>query len=111
MELNVYQQLAQRTCNITKTTDEKIENGILGMCGEAGECADILKKHFFQGHEFDSDKMAEEIGDVLWYVSEAASGLGLTLEEIAQRNIRKLKKRYPEGFDPDRSIHREEYEK
>lgn len=111
MELNVYQQLAQRTCNITNTPSSKIENGILGMCGEAGECADILKKYLFQGHEFDSDKMAEEIGDVLWYVGEAAAGLGLTLEEIALRNIRKLKNRYPEGFDPDRSINREEYEK
>lgn len=57
MELNEYQNLAQRTANINDTPGSKIENGILGMCGEAGECADILKKYLFQGHEFDRDKL------------------------------------------------------
>lgn len=111
MELNQYQELAQRTCNMTERPIAKIENGILGMCGESGECADLLKKYLHQGHELNPDKLAEEIGDVLWYVAEAAAGLGLSLEQIAQRNIDKLKKRYPAGFDPERSIHRPEYER
>ena len=110
MELNEYQNLAQRTANITDTPSSKIENGILGMCGEAGECADILKKDLFQGHEFDREKLMDEVGDVLWYVGETAAGLGVTLEDIAMRNIAKLKRRYPEGFDPEKSIHRPEYE-
>lgn len=110
MNLNEYQELAQRTCNMTEKSIAKIENGILGMCGESGECADILKKYLHQGHKLDPDKLAEEIGDVLWYVAEAAAGLGITLEQIAQRNIAKLKKRYPDGFDPERSIHRPEYQ-
>jgi len=110
VELNEYQRLAQRTCNMTDSPEAKIENGVLGMCGEAGECADLLKKHRHQKHDFDRDKLLEEVGDVLWYVAETAAGLGATLEEVAQRNIDKLKERYPKGFDPQRSIHRPEYE-
>lgn len=110
MNLNEYQVLAQRTCNITQLHSSKIENGILGMCGESGECSDILKKYLFQGHELDREKLAEEVGDVMWYVAETAAGLDMTLEEIAERNIAKLKARYPDGFDPERSIHRPEYE-
>lgn len=111
MELNEYQRLAQRTCNMTSRPSDKIENGILGMCGEAGECADLLKKYFYQGHDFDREKLAEELGDVLWYIAEGAEGLGFTLEDIAARNVQKLRGRYPEGFDPERSIHRPEYQK
>lgn len=110
MNLNEYQQLAQRTSGDTRPASDKIQNGVLGMCGEAGECADMLKKYFFQGHELNREKLAEEVGDVLWYIAETAAGLGVSLEEIAQRNIDKLKARYPQGFDPERSIHRPEYE-
>lgn len=110
MEINEYQRLAQRTSN-TGANSKKIENGILGLCGESGECADILKKYLYQGHEFDRDEMAEELGDVLWYAAETSAGLGVTLEEVARRNIDKLKRRYPDGFDPERSIHRPEYER
>lgn len=106
MTMNEYQLLAQRTAN-TKGRSGKIENGILGLCGETGECADLLKKYLFQEHELDKDKMVEELGDVLWYCAELATGLGVTLDEVARRNIDKLKARYPEGFDPERSIHRE----
>ena len=106
MELLEYQRLAQRTSN-TKTSSEKIENGLMGLNGEAGECIDILKKYRFQGHELDRTKLLDELGDVLWYIAEAASGLGITMEDIAIHNIGKLKKRYPEGFDSERSRHRE----
>lgn len=105
MQLNEYQRQAQRTSN-TATRSDKIENGLLGLFGEGGECADILKKYLFQGHEFDKEHMAKELGDVMWYVAEVASGLNMTLEEIAQRNIDKLRARYPDGFDPERSMHR-----
>ena len=107
MKMNEYQQLAQRTAN-TKTLSAKIENGLLGLFGEGGECADTLKKHRHQGHEFDREHMIEELGDVLWYCAELASGLGVTLEEVAMKNIGKLRKRYPDGFSAERSINREE---
>lgn len=105
MTFNEYQNLAQRTSNV-KTASAKIENGILGLCGESGECADILKKYLYQGHEFEREKMIEEAGDVAWYLAELATGLGITLEDIFMRNINKLRRRYPEGFDPERSINR-----
>ena len=108
MTLNEYQNLAQRTAQITKTGKDKIINGCMGLNGEAGECIDILKKHMFQGHDLDALKLIDECSDVLWYVAELATGLGVSLDTVARHNIEKLRKRYPEGFDPDRSIHREE---
>lgn len=108
MRMNEYQDLAQRTCNITDTMMDKIENGCMGLNGEAGECIDLLKKYKFQGHGLLVDKMVEELGDVLWYCAELACGLGVTLEEIAQRNIDKLRRRYPEGFSAERSRNRAE---
>ena len=107
MTLNEYQELAQRTVQITNDSTNKIRNGCYGMNGEAGECIDLLKKHEYQGHSLDVEKMIEECGDVLWYVAELATGLGVTLEDVARGNIAKLRKRYPYGFDPGRSIHRE----
>ena len=107
MNMNEYQKLAQRTAN-TKLPSDKIENGILGLSGESGECADIVKKCLFQGHELDREKLIEELGDVLWYCAELAAGLGVGLEEVAQRNIDKLRRRYPDGFDPERSVHRDD---
>lgn len=109
MNFNEYQKLAQRTSN-SKTLSGKLENGCLGLAGESGECCDLLKKHFFQGHELDKAKMLDELGDVLWYIGETAAGIGVTLEEVAIHNIEKLKTRYPDGFSAERSLHRPEYE-
>lgn len=111
MTPNQYQQLALRT------EPEDIKNsgmrnrltqGLLGLCGEAGECADLLKKHLYQGHELDREHMAKELGDVAWYLALSADAIGCTLEYIFETNIEKLKARYPEGFDADRSLHRAE---
>lgn len=109
MTLNEYQKAADRTSG-DLSAENKLRNGCYGMCGEAGECIDILKKHEFQGHALDPDHMMDELGDVLWYVAQAATGLGVTLETVAQANIAKLRKRYPDGFDSERSVHRPEYE-
>lgn len=107
MTINEYQQLAQRTAS-TKAPSSKIENGILGLCGETGEIADVYKKYLYQGHELDREHMSEELGDVCWYVAELAAGMGLKLEDVMARNIAKLRKRYPGGFDAERSMHRED---
>ena len=83
-------------------------NAVLGLSGEAGACADLVQKSRFQGHPFDPEKMKSELGDVLWYIAEAASGLNITLEEIAQANLDKLHKRFGGSrFDAEKSIHRE----
>ena len=100
---------AQRTSNACNAFS-KIHNGALGLCGEAGEVIDLLKKHLFQGHDLDKERMIGEVGDCLWYIAELATGLGVSLDEIARRNIEKLKGRYPDGFDSERSVHREKYE-
>jgi NTP pyrophosphatase (non-canonical NTP hydrolase) len=107
MTLNEYQALAQRTSRKDISPDDHLFNGILGLAGEAGECADLVKKHYFQDGRNIYRDLIDELGDVLWYVVEAAAALGVTLEEVAQYNVDKLRKRYPEGFDADRSLHRE----
>ncbi len=88
---------------------DMITNGVLGLAGEAGECCDIVKKYKYQGHELDKEHLKDELGDVLWYVAETASGLGITLEEVAQYNLDKLHKRYHGNkFNKKDSIKRDE---
>ena len=81
-------------------------NGVMGLCGESGEAIDIVKRHLAQGHELDREHLIKELGDVAWYLAETAFALDVSLEEVCQRNIDKLKARYPEGFSAERSIHR-----
>lgn len=107
MDMREYQALAQRTSN-AKTRSAKMENGCLGLAGESGEVCDLLKKYLFQGHELNTERMIEEVGDVLWYCAELAEALGVGLDEIAERNIEKLRKRYPRGFEKGRSVNRDD---
>lgn len=97
-----------RTSSKKITIVEHIVNGALGLAGESGEVADIVKKAMFQGHAIDKEHIAKELGDVLWYVAETATAIGYDLETIMQMNIDKLIKRYPEGFSSQRSMNREE---
>lgn len=112
MTPNEYQNEAMKTAPDILTLGSRVNkdalnNAALGLCGEAGEFADIMKKYIYQGHPIDSDHLAKELGDILWYVSLGAAGLGLTLETIMRMNINKLRKRYPGGrFDPEKSQHR-----
>lgn len=106
MELNKYQELAQKTANMKLEHKTRLAVAALGLTGEGGELADYIKKHIGHGHSLDQEKVIKELGDVMWYIAEVASILGFTLEEIAQTNIEKLKARYPEGFSEERSINR-----
>ena len=176
MNLNEYQKLAQRTSG---DGHDRVKNGCMGLIGESGEIVDLLKKHMFQSKAdtpFPKEKIINEMGDVLWYVAETVSGMGLdlrtaldssdeyvfrepitleecsvllcsvatsayvrcyvdkhyeiaaqeicyiyatllemckkidtTIDEVATTNIEKLKKRYPDGFDPERSMNWPEY--
>ena len=110
MTLNEYQILAHRTTNHELTNQGLIENGVMGLCGESGECIDIVKKSLFQGHPLDREKLIDELSDVLWYAAELATGLEVALSDVAQHNIDKLTARYPDGFSSEKSIHRKEYE-
>lgn len=81
----------------------------IGMCGEAGEVSELIKKYAYHGHTIDTEHLARELGDVLWYVSYMADLFGYSLGEIMVMNQEKLAKRYPDGkFDADRSRNREE---
>ena len=108
MTLNDYQKLAMVTLNPALSKKDVLINGVMGLCGESGEAIDIVKKHLAQGHELDREKLIKELGDVAWYLAETAWALDVSLEEVCQGNINKLKKRYPEGFAEENSIHREE---
>jgi len=108
MTVNEYQKLAMTTLNPALDKKDMLINGVMGLCGESGEAIDIVKKWLAQGHELDREKLAKELGDIAWYLAETATALDLELEDVFQANIGKLKKRYPEGFDTERSIHREE---
>lgn len=70
----------------------------LGLAGEAGEVADFIKKVYGHGKAFDKEALKKELGDVLWYLSNLADAYGLTLAEVAQANVDKLRARYPNGF-------------
>lgn len=107
MTINEYQSAAMRTSNKNITQDEHILNGALGLTGESGEVADIVKKHLMQGHPLDINHIAKELGDICWYIAETATAIGYDLETIMQMNVDKLKKRYPQGFSAERSQHRE----
>ncbi|MBR5502026.1 MAG: nucleoside triphosphate pyrophosphohydrolase family protein, partial [Oscillospiraceae bacterium] len=75
-----------------------------GLCGEAGEAIDIVKKWMAQGHALNKEQLVKELGDIAWYLAEAATALDMPLEEILQANINKLKQRYPNGFEAERSL-------
>lgn len=107
MTINEYQKEALRTASGMNKQYPLILNGVLGLGGESGECLDIVKKHLFQGHELDKEHLAEELGDVAWYLAVAAHAIGMDLESILQGNVDKLRKRYPDGFDVERSVHRD----
>ena len=106
MTVNEYQKLAMITLNPALDKKDVLINGVMGLCGESGDALDIVKKWLAQGHELDRDKLAKELGDIAWYLAETATALGLDLDDIFAANIEKLKRRYPEGFDAERSIHR-----
>ena len=79
-------------------------NSVMGLCGETGEAIDIVKKWMAQGHVLDKEQLVKELGDIAWYLAEAATALDMPLEEILQANIDKLKQRYPNGFETERSL-------
>lgn len=110
MTLDEYQAETLRTA--ARSGEGEISNAFdltvrsLGLCGEAGEFADLVKKFVGHGHEFDRVKAVKELGDVLWYVATLADVLGVTLDVVAQQNIAKLRARYPNGFSSEASKNR-----
>ena len=106
MEGNVYQKLAMKTVNPELTKKDMLVNGVMGLNGESGEVIDVVKKHMFQGHELDIDKIKKELGDVMWYVAEVCEALDLSMDEVMEANIAKLANRFKNGFTKEESINR-----
>lgn len=108
MTVNEYQNEAMRTVSkiAAASGGNLLLEGVMGLCGETGEVMDLVKKHIFQGHELNKERIAFELGDVAWYLAIAAQGIGYDLETIFQMNVNKLICRYPDGFTPDKSINR-----
>ncbi len=111
VEYKDYQKESTRTC---PNLNDQLRQGlademhmVLGISTEAGELLDAYKKHFAYGKELDKTNVGEEIADIMWYVSNLCRMLNIDMEEMLQRNIAKLKARYPEKFDEIKALNRD----
>jgi NTP pyrophosphatase (non-canonical NTP hydrolase) len=93
-----FQKAAARTMNSRLTDHERLLDAAAGIAEEAGEVLAHVRKHLYQNRALDTEKLAEELGDVLWCVAATATASGLSLEEIATRNTQKLAARWPDGM-------------
>ncbi len=103
---NDYQQGAMKFLNPALERADALVNGVMGLCGESGECIDLVKKHLYQGHELDREALKKELGDVAWYLAETAWAMDMNLEEVLRANLEKLQRRYPNGFSSQQSQNR-----
>jgi NTP pyrophosphatase (non-canonical NTP hydrolase) len=102
-----YTELVLTTRNNDLSARDQIINCGLGLAGEAGEVADLIKKWVAQGHSLDVDKVIQEAGDVFWYLENLCICLGVSREEVQARNTAKLRRRFPNGFSAAASINRQ----
>jgi NTP pyrophosphatase (non-canonical NTP hydrolase) len=102
MTFDEYQKTAARTMNPGLSSSEQLLDAAAGIAEEAGEVLAHVRKHLYQGREMNRQRLAEELGDVLWCVAAAAEASNLTLEELAAGNAAKLANRYPAGFGGSR---------
>jgi len=101
-----YQRAAMRTAGPGLDSTWKLINACLGLSGEAGEFCDRVKKEMFHNHDTDPEKLKSELGDIAWYLALACEALNLSFGDVLIGNISKLKARYPDGFDSERSRNR-----
>lgn len=106
MDMEKYQGLAARTIDAAMSSLACEQHALHGMVSEIGELHGIYQKRF-QGHTADPEHMKKELGDLLWFIAEYCTAKGWKLSEVAELNIDKLMKRYPEGFDAEHSLHRD----
>lgn len=101
MELNEYQEQAARTIPTDKEKKVKLAEFSVGLMEEAGESLSVLKKVVFHDHPFTKEKeekLIEELGDLAWHIAAIATEFDISLDYIFDYNIKKLKRRYPQGF-------------
>ena len=90
-----YQSEARRTIRRELTEDQRLLDAAAGLAEEAGEVLAHVRKHLLQGRPLDRDALALELGDALWCVAITADTLGISLEDVARRNVEKLRARHP----------------
>ncbi len=95
MEFNTYQREARKTAIYPE--EYKLLYTTIGLCGEAGELANKVKKKLRGDGELDMEGIVGELGDILWYLSQVAADIDVELEHIAAKNIEKLKSRQERG--------------
>lgn len=106
MDVSIYQKLAARTIPEKLPYRQKIFHSIFGMASEIGEIQGIYQK-LYQGHIIEPEHLQKELGDLMWFIAEYCTANGWKLSDILEMNIEKLKKRYPDGFDEEKSLHRD----
>ena len=98
MKISAYQEFCAKGILPATLEREPIVGFALGLAGESGEVVDDIKKKYFHGRTIDPDHTIEELGDVMWYVANIATQLGVTLDEVIERNADKLRVRYPQMY-------------
>lgn len=117
--VELYQEGASSTAksdysDLLEGSDEEIQkllemlNWAIGLAGEAGEFADLIKKKVFHGHDVSQEEIESELGDITWYTSANCDVHDLTLEDVMKNNLEKLDNRYSDGFDKEESQNRGE---
>ena len=104
-----YQQLAERTeanpvAAAIEIREIRLIHAALGLCSEAGELSDSLKKTLYYGQDLDVENLKEELGDCLWYIALACNALGFDMGDVMAENIAKLMQRYPEKFSEEKAL-------
>lgn len=84
--------------NVLNEKTMRVVHAVLGLVSEAGEAAEALHSHLYLCEEFDEVNFMEEMGDHLWYIAVGLSAIGVDMEAAMERNIAKLRKRFPDGF-------------
>lgn len=107
MTLNEYQKLAARTINKELSYCSREEHALHGMVGEIGEIHSLYQK-LYQGHDLDEEHLKKELGDLMWFIAEYCTARDWNLDDICQMNIDKLKARFPNGFEAEKSLNRAE---
>ncbi len=97
-----YMQAAKRTLYPDLTMQDRLNLCGLGLSGEVGEIADMLKKFLYHrnGKPLDREKMKDELGDVMWYFFILLDTLHITFEEVLVANVKKCERRHLHGFNP-----------
>lgn len=122
MMMDEYQRNARSTANLDGHEVVQLSTLTLGLAGESGEFlalamtlavksslhADYIKKVIGHNHPVDRERIVKELGDILWYVSMEADFFDIPLSEIADTNSKKLAARYPNGFESEKSINRQD---